>query len=98
MRKGVLELCVLGLLHGWESYGYEIVRQVHRHFPEVQESTVYAVLRRLRAEGALLGESRSGAGGPVRKYYRLSPQGEAVYAQLRADWQKTVQAVEALCR
>lgn len=97
MKKGVLELCVLGIISNRQTYGYEIARQIHDCLPEVQESTVYAVLRRLRAEGALACEYRTGAGGPQRKYYRLTAAGSDTLAQQLQAWRRLSDAVEALC-
>lgn len=97
MKRGVLELCVLGALSGRQRYGYEVARAVRARFPEVQESTVYAILRRLRAEGALECEHRSGSGGPTRKYYRLSAAGQTALRQRLDAWQQMAAAVEALC-
>ena len=47
LKKGVLELCLLQCLSGEPQYGYDIIQMMHKYFPEVTESTCYAVLRRL---------------------------------------------------
>ena len=49
LRKGLLEYCVLTVLSGGESYGYEIVAALGKieEF-SVTESTVYPILARLR--------------------------------------------------
>ena len=39
LKKGVLELCLLQCLSGEPKYGYDVIQTMHRHFPEVTEST-----------------------------------------------------------
>ncbi len=96
LKKGVLELCLLQCLHKGEQYGYDIIQQMHRYFPDVMESTFYAVLRRLARDG--LAETYRGeiSNGPARKYYRLTPAGEVRLASLQADWQTLGEIVASL--
>ena len=77
LKKGVLELCLLQCLAGEPKYGYDVIQTMHRHFPEVTESTFYAILRRLAKEGAADTFQGSVSNGPVRKYYRLTDSGRA---------------------
>lgn len=49
-KKGVLELCVLVLIHRKDQYGYELAQAVSRHI-EVAEGALYPLLRRLVNEG-----------------------------------------------
>ena len=48
-KKGVLELCVLALLHKRDCYGYEISEFLSQHI-EIAGGTVYPILRKLKAE------------------------------------------------
>ena len=69
----MLELCVLRLLRGEPSYGYEIVTTLNALGPlSAGENTVYPLLRRLRADGLLDRFMRESASGPPRQYYRLT--------------------------
>ena len=47
--KGVLELCVLALLHKRDCYGYEISEFLSQHI-EIAGGTVYPILRKLKAD------------------------------------------------
>ena len=51
-KKGVLELCVLALLHKRDCYGYEISEFLSQHI-EIAGGTVYPILRKLKADGLL---------------------------------------------
>ena len=86
LKKGVLELCLLQCLAGEPKYGYDVIQTMHRHFPEVTESTFYAILRRLAKEGVADTFQGSESNGPVRKYYRLTPEGRDRLASMAGDW------------
>ena len=75
LKKGVLELCLLQCLSGEPKYGYDVIQTMRDCFPDVTESTFYAILRRLAKEGAADTFQGSESNGPVRKYYRLTPEG-----------------------
>lgn len=95
MRKGAVEYCVLALLVGRERYGYELVQilsQVEGML--VSEGTIYPILSRLKREHLVATEWRESPAGPPRKYYRLTPAGEAALADFRDQWQVFARAVE----
>ena len=86
LKKGVLELCLLQCLSGEPKYGYDIIQTMRGCFPDVTESTFYAILRRLGKEGAADTFQGSESNGPVRKYYRLTDDGRARLEQMTEDW------------
>ena len=88
LKKGVLELCLLQCLSGEPKYGYDIIQTMRNCFPDVTESTFYAILRRLNTEGSADTFPGSESNGPVRKYYRLTEDGRERLAQMAADWRK----------
>ena len=89
LKKGVLELCLLQCLSGEPKYGYDVIQTMRGCFPDVTESTFYAILRRLGKEG-------SQSNGPVRKYYRLTDQGRERLAQMAADWRSLREIMQKL--
>ena len=96
-RKGVIEMCILALIDKKDMYGYEIVQAISRH-TDINEGTVYPILRRLTMENyfsTYLVESR---GGPARKYYRISPAGKLYLQQMVQEWSETTQTVESILR
>lgn len=97
MKKGILEMCVLSVVARGECYGYEAARQLREFYPDVGESAVYAILRRLRADGALEVFHGAVSSGPPRKYYRITPRGKERLEQALAEWIHMVRAVDALC-
>ena len=94
-KKGVLELCVLSLLHQRDCYGYEISEFLSRHI-DIADGTVYPILRKLKADGLLTTYLQEESGGPPRKYYRLTELGRETYQKDRAEYLKFAQSVRAL--
>lgn len=86
LKKGVLELCLLQCLNGEPKYGYDVIQTMRSCFPDVTESTFYAILRRLAKDGAADTFQGSESNGPVRKYYRLTGDGHAQLASMTEDW------------
>ncbi len=96
LKKGVLELCLLQCLSGEPKYGYDIIQTMRGCFPDVTESTFYAILSRLAREGAADTYQGSESNGPVRKYYRLTDDGRERLAQMAADWRNLREILEKL--
>ena len=71
-KKGVLDLCVLSLLHRRDCYGYEISDFLSGHI-DVADGTVYPLLRKLKNEGLLTTYLQEESGGPPRRVLRASP-------------------------
>ena len=73
LKKGLLDVCVLSVLRNGESYGYKIISDVAPYI-EISESTLYPILKRLEASGAVSTHSRE-YNGRLRKYYEITGKG-----------------------
>ena len=91
-RKGVLEICVLTLISKKDMYGYEIVQNISRVM-EVNEGTIYPILRRLTKEGYFETYILESNEGPARKYYKITPEGANNLDKLSKEWKEFVLAV-----
>ena len=96
LKKGVLELCLLQCLNGEPKYGYDVIQTMRSCFPDVTESTFYAILRRLAKDGAADTFQGSESNGPVRKYYRLTENGHAQLASMTEDWRNLIEIMKQL--
>lgn len=97
--RGVLDLCVLALLLPQESYGYELAQSLDAAgIGPIQGGTLYPVLLRLQRTGLITAEWRDGAGGPARKYYRITPTGVRTLRASAADWDMFACGVAGILR
>jgi len=97
LRRGVLEFCVLALLRDEERYGFEIVRTLTEIDGMVTtEGTLYPLLGRLRRDGAVETTWRESPAGPPRRYYRLTPAGDAALVAFSHEWGRFRDAVDTL--
>ena len=84
-KKGVLELVVLLSLAQKDMYGYEIVSEVSKII-EVNEGTIYPLLKRLTNEKYFETYLRESTEGPPRKYYHLTKVGEMYKDELKNEY------------
>lgn len=84
-KKGVLEMIVLLSLARKDMYGYEIVNEVSK-IVEVNEGTIYPLLKRLTNERYFETYLRESSEGPPRKYYHLTKAGEIYKETLKEEW------------
>ena len=85
LRRGCLIVAVLAQLRT-EHYGYALRKALADLGLEIDENTLYPLLRRLETQGLLLSEWRE-QDKRNKRFYRLSPEGEDTLKQLAADWQ-----------
>jgi PadR family transcriptional regulator, regulatory protein PadR len=84
LRRGCLVLAVLAQLRV-EHYGYTLRRALADQGLEIEESTLYPLLRRLETQGLLTSEWREEE-KRNKRFYRLSAEGAAILEQLLAEW------------
>ena len=84
-KKGVLELIVLVAVNKKDMYGYELVAEVSK-VVDVNEGTIYPLLKRLTNEHYFETYLRESTEGPPRKYYHLTDAGKIYKQQLENEW------------
>ena len=84
LRRGSLVLAVLGALRE-ERYGYTLRISLEKAGLPIDEGALYPLLRRLESQGLLTSEWRE-EGRRNKRFYRLSPDGQALLGQLLAEW------------
>ena len=97
MRKGVLEFLVLLRVREREYYGYELVHAVAETAGgEVAEGTLYPLLNRLSKQSLIASRWDQVASGRRRRYYRITPEGEAVLQDMTDRWIRLDRAIQRL--
>ncbi|MCW1970055.1 MAG: PadR family transcriptional regulator [Anaerolineae bacterium] len=94
LRRGVVVLAVLGQL-SQPRYGYDLIRLLGERGLDLEEGTLYPLLRRLEKQGLLQSNWEITEARP-RKYYQLNDYGRSVLASMLAEWHSTVRVMEQL--
>ena len=82
MRKGLLEYCILLLLHRHKAYSTDIISSLKEASLIVVEGTLYPLLTRLKNAGLVTFVFIVSRLGPPGKFYSLTPQGESFLDEL----------------
>lgn len=98
MRKGMLEYCIMLLLHKEPAYASDIIQKLKEAKLIVVEGTLYPLLTRLKKDDLLGYEWIESIQGPPRKYYRLTEKGEEILRELELSWRELNDTVEHLSR
>ena len=85
LRRGSLIIAVLAQLRT-EHYGYALRKALVDRGMQIEESTLYPLLRRLESQGLLVSEWRE-EDKRNKRFYRLSPEGALILKQLLEEWQ-----------
>lgn len=91
-KRGTLELVVLLSIKREDMYGYQLVSEVNKII-DVNEGTIYPLLRRLTNEKYFDTYLRESNEGPPRKYYRLSANGVEYTEKLLNEYQTFIKSV-----
>ncbi len=84
LKRGLLDMCVLGAIKSRESYGYQIIKDI-KPYADISESTLYPILRRL--EGAdFLTVTSAEHNGRLRKYYAITELGLKRLEDFKEEW------------
>ena len=94
LRRGCLGLAVMSQLRT-ERYGYTLRKALAEQGLEIDESTLYPLLRRLESQGLLTSVWREEE-RRNKRFYRLSPEGKLMLKQLGAEWQKINSSLEGI--
>src|ERR1700734_3949121 len=94
LRRGGLTLAVLGQLRQ-EHYGYTLRKALAERGLEIDESTLYPLLRRLETQGLLASEWRE-EDKRNKRFYRLSADGARMFGELLKEWQAINAAVTSI--
>lgn len=96
MKRGFLQLLVLALLEKG-TYGYAMVREIRDLGYEVEENTLYPLLRRLEKRGLVQGKWDVSEERP-RKFYSVSDAGREMRRELMAIWKKQDEIIKGLMK
>ena len=96
IRRGGIVLVVLQALVK-EEYGWSLRKKLAERGLEIEEGTLYPLLRRLESQGLLSSRWRV-EDGRRRRYYRISEEGRRTRDGLAAEWRRMHEVMEGFRR
>ena len=94
MRRGLIVLAVLAQLDE-EQYGYSLIKRLSDKGLEIDQGTLYPLLRRLETQGLLSSIWRVESERP-RRYYVISAEGRKILPQLKQEWEGLVNIMDGM--
>jgi PadR family transcriptional regulator, regulatory protein PadR len=94
LRRGCLVLAVMAELRR-EQYGYTLRKALSESGMEIDEGTLYPLLRRLENQGLLVSEWRE-EDKRNKRFYKISREGKQVLKQLLLEWQTIGASIELI--
>ncbi|MGH9687923.1 MAG: PadR family transcriptional regulator [Candidatus Acidiferrales bacterium] len=96
LRRGSLVLAVLAQLRS-ENHGYALGKALTESGLDIDENTLYPLLRRLETQKLLVSQWRV-EDKRNKRFYRLSEEGQVVLERLVGEWRSINGAIETLLR
>ena len=96
LRRGVIVLAVFSQLTE-EQYGYSLLKLLSEQGLELDQGTLYPLLRRLESQG-LLSSDWNTEGSRPRRYYVISQEGQELLPRFKEEWTKIVSMMERMLK
>ena len=96
LRRGLIILAVLSQLED-EQYGYSLLKRLNDQGLEIDQGTLYPLLRRLESQGLLQSNWRVEGDRP-RRYYVLSRAGRSLLPGLKSEWNSLVHMMDGMLK
>ncbi len=96
LRRGVIILAVLSQLME-EQYGYSLLKRLTELGLEIDQGTLYPLLRRLESQGLLQSSWRVESDRP-RRYYVISDEGRQLLPRLKNEWTGIVSTMSRMIK
>jgi DNA-binding PadR family transcriptional regulator len=78
-----------------QQYGYSLLKRLSDQGLELDQGTLYPLLRRLESQGLLSSDWKIEGSRP-RRYYIISPEGQELLPRLKEEWNKIVSMMERM--
>ena len=97
LLKGTAPGLVLALLTEQPMHGYELAKAITARSEgalSLGQGTLYPILHRLEHEGLIVGQWEAQQGGPERRVYRLTADGQGALAERQAEWASFIRVID----
>ena len=96
LRRGTLVLSVLSQLNT-KQYGYSLRESLAEKGFDIEQGTLYPLLRRLEEQGLLDSEWSITSSRP-RRYYIINSTGKQILASLTEEWKLIVSSMDKILK
>jgi len=97
LLKGATETAVLAVLSAEPCHGYELIRKLRERSQgvlQLGEGTLYPLLYKLEAKGAIEGAWETSTGERRRRVYRVTARGRAHLDQRSRQWRYMARGID----
>lgn len=94
-KKGVIEMCVLKMISRKDMYGFEVIETISKEI-DVNENTIYPILRRLTKADYFETYTESMSVGAPRKYYKITADGKEQLSMYENEWGTFIKRVSKI--
>ena len=94
-KKGVIEMCVLKLIQDKDMSSFEVVETISKEI-EVNENTIYPILRRLTKQEFFDTYKETMSIGAPRKYYKITNDGKEQLVLYETEWGNFIRSVSRI--
>ena len=94
-KKGVIEMCVLKLISKEDMYSFQVIDVISKEI-DVNENTIYPILRRLTKAEFLETYKENMSVGAPRKYYKINDNGLDQLKTYEDEWGKFIHSVSRI--
>ena len=99
LMRGTLEGCIVKIISGEETYGYEILSRLQDYgFKDVKEGSIYPILLRLEKKKMISSIYKESPLGPKRKYYFLTDIGKEFLKEFEIVWNGVKMSVDQIMK
>ncbi len=95
LRRGAIVIAVLSQLDE-EQYGYSLLKGLADLGMDIEQGTLYPLLRRLESQGLVQSNWRIVDEARPRRYYQISAQGRQAFVQLKKEWSDLVATMNGM--
>ncbi|MGE6553055.1 PadR family transcriptional regulator [Bacillus mycoides] len=94
LRKGMLEIAILSLIHEKPMYGYEITSSLNK-VPvfQIPNGSIYPILNRITKNNWVITYWKESNDGPKRKYYQITKEGTETLKERIEGYKEIYQAL-----
>lgn len=97
--RGHINTIILRSLSDGDKYGYEIIAEIEEKSQgqySLKQPSLYSALKRLESQGYITSYWGGSVGGGRRKYFSLTPEGQSIAEQNRAEWEYSRTIIDSL--